>query len=502
VYKRQFKNWYLQNDINQESKKNEYVEFLWQVNDLITSILKEKETELMLLDHFLEIVKEYQLNQLNISSKIPDMTKNINLLTAHKAKGLEFEKVFVIGCSKGKWSSSKSKEIIKFPINLPIDSLPENNDDFLRLLFVAITRAKTDLVFTNTIDIEKKDTQWIISLQKAFEENGIEIQKPKVDVNLETILPAIFEKNFSQALDVSKVFEEQDLLGLLNTILDKYKMSASDLTMYLDIVRSGPISLLEKKILKFPSSSSLQQEVGTLIHGILFEYYLIWNKQQSQAQIEDLIAILDKKIQKYTVKKQDKEKLYYVVSKNLHLYNEQKIKHWVKGSEVEKDFTKMDVVLDYEEVRVPLTGKIDRLDFDHQNKLITIVDYKSGKPFSSWEPETDKKISSWNYRLQLYFYKILVECSGVYPDYQIKSAKLEFLKPEAQTDILYTLDLEYDDFETERVKKLITKVYSKIITKDFPIFNEKSKSYKRVLKFEADILGEPSEFVDKLEEDN
>ena len=74
--------------------------------------------------------KEF-LNQLYLESNI-SKPKGVNLLTIHKAKGLEFKAVFIVSCNEG--------------------ILPMKNSDIeeeRRLMYVAITRAKEFLMISN-----------------------------------------------------------------------------------------------------------------------------------------------------------------------------------------------------------------------------------------------------------------------------------------------------------------------------------------------------------------
>ena len=74
----------------------------------------------------------------------------INLMTAHKSKGLEFPHVFVIGAIDSAWGEkvrSRSRAI-RYPANLQLQPAGATYDERLRLFFVAMTRAKTTLTMT------------------------------------------------------------------------------------------------------------------------------------------------------------------------------------------------------------------------------------------------------------------------------------------------------------------------------------------------------------------
>src|SRR5690606_5439454 len=69
-----------------------------------------------------------------------------------KAKGLEFEHVYLPSCNDQTWgeSSRTNNNMLTLPANLlPIRHAGATNDERLRILFVAATRAKKRLVLTS-----------------------------------------------------------------------------------------------------------------------------------------------------------------------------------------------------------------------------------------------------------------------------------------------------------------------------------------------------------------
>ena len=79
----------------------------------------------------------------------------VPVLTVHKAKGLEFPVVFLVGCVEQKFPLRARRD----PLELPADLLPEampGGDPHLqeerRLFYVAMTRAKEELILTSAAD--------------------------------------------------------------------------------------------------------------------------------------------------------------------------------------------------------------------------------------------------------------------------------------------------------------------------------------------------------------
>jgi len=75
----------------------------------------------------------------------------VNVLTVHKAKGLEFEAVFMVSLVADRFPGRERREKIPFPEELLKESLPPE-DSYLeeerRLFYVAMTRAKKFLYLT------------------------------------------------------------------------------------------------------------------------------------------------------------------------------------------------------------------------------------------------------------------------------------------------------------------------------------------------------------------
>ena len=96
---------------------------------------------------YVDLLKARKI-QLTDNSSYNSTSDAVSLLTAHKAKGLEFEYVFLVDCAEDCWNGRSVVNKIGLPSNLALLPQSENLDDSLRLFFVALTRAKTYLTLT------------------------------------------------------------------------------------------------------------------------------------------------------------------------------------------------------------------------------------------------------------------------------------------------------------------------------------------------------------------
>jgi DNA helicase-2/ATP-dependent DNA helicase PcrA len=104
---------------------------------------------------FIDMHREAGIRMQAITNVEHDDTA-ITLLTAHKSKGLEFDEVYILDASEHVWGEGARSRgrLIQFPSNMPLSPAGENADERLRLLFVAITRARKNLTFVTSQEMD------------------------------------------------------------------------------------------------------------------------------------------------------------------------------------------------------------------------------------------------------------------------------------------------------------------------------------------------------------
>jgi hypothetical protein len=154
--------------------------------------------------------------------------------------------------------------------------------------------------------------------------------------------------------------------------------------------------------------------------------------------------------------------------------------------------TKVEVKFSHEEVVVEgakLTGNIDKMEFLPRNEII-VTDLKTGEAYESFDTkglQDYEKIKLHFYKYQLAFYAILVENSKTFHNYFIKVANLEFIEASPSEKII-VLPFLIDKETKDRVLKLASIVYSKILSLDFPDTSSYPQTLKGILAFEDDLL--------------
>jgi DNA helicase II / ATP-dependent DNA helicase PcrA len=187
----------------------------------------------------------------------------VALLTVHAAKGLEFDSVYIFNNTFEAWSESSIARNQQIPAELNDSNLslaPEHEKR--RLMYVAITRAKRDLVIsaaTSRADGRAKrlspfiaeifgpgDQKQVVTPGSTLEATLIKLQQrsPVLDDNLGYALP----------------FESTD--GWL-------ELSVTDLDSYANC----PYEFFLENVLKIRSPMGPQVQFGSILHRLFHDYY-------------------------------------------------------------------------------------------------------------------------------------------------------------------------------------------------------------------------------------
>ncbi len=111
---------------------------IMHIEDLVKSDPNATFAEVM--ERFLK-AREHEIG--NIKTSLTQREGHVTVITAHKAKGMEFERVFVASLTSGEWESRGRSALIPSMF----DSTREK-EEVARLFYVALTRAKNELVLS------------------------------------------------------------------------------------------------------------------------------------------------------------------------------------------------------------------------------------------------------------------------------------------------------------------------------------------------------------------
>lgn len=463
-----------------------YLQFLSSLNTFKNTItLYGARINSPRLSSLVRCVDVYQHNNLAITDTSPYVngTHAVSLLTAHKAKGSEFETVFVINCQNDIWAKSQGRDMIAFPKNLPIDPSGDTLDDFLRIFFVALTRAKRHLYVTSYIKEDNgKDSLQIPFLEPSLFTNfnhDINTAHQKMEL-LHTV--QTLEKNILPKVGPIAVDERP----ILQPLLDNYIMSVTHLNNFLDIKKGGPYYFFEQNFLRFPQAKSAHTSYGTAMHETMQGIYAYLKNTGKKPSLKGAQEIFKEKLEQQAMGEQDF--INYLEQGNAawKFYIEKAGDRFDSSHWIETDFRTQNVMIE----KAQITGKIDKIIPSEDKKILEVYDFKTGKPQKDWEvKEETKKIQFHNYKRQLIFYKLLIENSRDFHTYKVHNGYLEFLSPSHNENLIvlpYTITPE----DVARLKKLIVKVYNKIQALDFVDINTYEPTLEGMIQFEDDLLND------------
>lgn len=475
-----FKQYYF-NDKKRTHKTAEYLTFLSGLRIFIRALRDFRHGEDIKVKDLIEFVDVHEKNNLSLNDSSPfsNALDAVRLLTSHKAKGLEFDTVFVMSCQNEVWAGRGRGHILPMPSNLPIYPAGDNEDDKLRLFYVALTRAKRNLYLTSYLQTDTGKDSNILSY--LVDNENLKPTHPKPNEYEDLNSPShheVLTASWSNYLTAPFLNEEK---ALLKSLLENYKLSVTHLKNFTNVERGGPQLFIEQNLLRFPQAKTSSSAFGTAIHHALEQYVLKFKLDNKKPSEDFILDCFIKALKKERLARKDFNELSKKGADCISAFL--KDREFSPKDMTEVDFKDQNVIID----GAQLTGKIDRITIDG-NKAI-VHDYKTGRAVNSWD-DKDGKSKIYDYKKQLVFYKILIENSRNYRHLKMTQGVIDFI--EAKNGRLVSLTLNMDDPEIteleERVRKLAVVVYKKIENLEFPDISEYSKDLKGTLAFEEKLL--------------
>lgn len=460
-----FKEFYFSRESIKKSPTT-YVAFLASLKTFIEALREWKEDEVLLVSDVAPFVQMHTDHNISLISESPFMRNDnsVQIMTAHASKGLEFSHVYIVSAHDSLWTKSPRTNIAPLPAPLVPLMQPagDTEDDFIRLLYVAITRAK------HTLSISSHDAQvrYLGTEDVIHEEN-------------ENDVPVEAHEN---ALALHKSPYKEDEWVLLKRLVKNYRMPVTHLNNFVNLSEGGPLYFIEQNLLRFPQPMNPSGVYGTAMHKAI-EEVVMYPKYHAgeKPSYEYLVTIFDKELSRGRLPTNEIIKQGERGKKVLACLYKMTKDMFDSFDLVEVDMRDEGVMIE----EAHLVGKLDLLRV--VDRKYEVVDFKTGKSFTSWdEAKTDSdKIKLHKYRQQLIVYKLLLENSIHYKDMPVGKLSLWFVEEENFTELV----LDIDDTEIERTRKLIKAVYKKIVNLEItPDISKYGESYKGLLEFEEDLI--------------
>jgi DNA helicase-2/ATP-dependent DNA helicase PcrA len=342
----------------------------------------------------------------------------VAVMTAHKAKGLEFAHVFVPHLTDRTWGGRTRRRL--FTIDLTratVGSALDEEDDERRLFYVALTRAKEAvyLSYANT----RADGRELLG-SRLLE------RLPAAHVTTDTHNETAFDP-----ADVLHPATGTDITtAWLVDVLKERGLSATALNNY----RQSPWTYLYRNVLRLPEVPSLPLLYGTAVHSVLNDMLTHWTETNALPTITELVKLITRALGRLPTHKEEYTRLHEAALTSLTVYQEHLAEQLTPHSQGEVKLTATLPTGLNEFPELTLTGALDRLDFAADGTLERVTDYKTGKPKSRNAIEGKTKASDGNYHRQLVFYALLLSLQEE-PRWHCRTGVLSFVEPDRHGQI-------------------------------------------------------------------
>lgn len=450
--------------------KQAYIQSLSAIRLLQALVREFAASEEASLADFVRFIEVNRDNGRGITDESTFVTEKgaIELYTVHKAKGLEFDRVFIIDAIEDNWRPRRSGR--KPPANLPLLPPGEQEDDYIRLLYVAATRAKRDLIVCssryNQAGKEVLATPYVLNAMTSRDA----VQDPETPITDQTIL----EDSIKWPQLVTKDDKAQ-----LQPLLANYQLSATHLLDFLDVSRGGPQYFLQRHLLRLPEAKTASQAYGSAAHRALQFAQELLNKDQP-LDIQKIISCYQKELEQQHIARSEYEK--YLAHGTQILTNLLQSKDFTltKGAKAEQQFNDIPVG------PATVKGIVDNV-IQTEDEII-VTDYKSGQPLASFiTRDQTKAIKAWRHRSQLIFYAMLLKRSPNYTSNQEIIGQVIYIEAENQTKDLVKMYAPSSE-EIARMEQLTQAVWAEITSLDFSDTSKLSPDIHGITKFESDLL--------------
>jgi DNA helicase-2/ATP-dependent DNA helicase PcrA len=417
------------------------------------------------LKEFLATIRKMESNGVELPvMKIATAEDGVHFITAHSAKGLEFDTVYLIGANADNWESSRNSSSFyefKYPETL-VNSNNENKvEEERRLFFVAATRAEKQLTISfssaNDKGKELEASRFIEEMKEVENRDKIidDEQKNISDVQLFT-----FKGKVMEHLELP----ENELIdhSLIDEVLMDYQLSVTSLNKYLQC----PIAFYYENIIRVPSARNAYAGFGLAAHYALEQFFR--EKQRTVSEGFGSAAMLVDFFKKgmhifrsHFTDQEFEDNMHYG-EKVLTGYHADQLKNWFKTEKFAVEHRIKNVAFR----DVPIKGMIDKVEIfsDHVN----VIDYKTGNPDNArkkMNPPKNNEDPGGDYWRQILFYKILVD-NDPSSGWNVRTGEVRLLEPDKEDNYKH-FKISVDPADIQIVGDQLVDVWHKIKNHEF-----------------------------------
>lgn len=398
----------------------------------------------------LQIMRDHRIGRPTTGDQ--RLMAGVQLMTAHKAKGLEFDYVYIIGATAGNWEDRRARNAFRF-FKKEKDDAGERN-----LFYVALTRARKEAVISygkaNADGKEQQPSQFISAIRPELVKS-LPVEKYE----------KAYQKNPAIEFAEAHVVAQDEKAFIKKRFLEK-GLTVSAINNYLEC----PNKFYFLNIVGMAEAPIPKGQAGTAAHAAL--RFAVERKARGEAitkkQFLDRFAYA---LSKEPMREVDYREAIKRGEKVLGVYFDQYQKSW--SASMKCEYAVDGVELD----NITLRGRLDRVDLLGDGRA-RVIDYKYKKPMTRNEILGKTKNSDGNYYRQLTFYKLLID-EGT--KWRMQDGVLDFLEPDPRGRFKSEV-FAPSDKEVAELKKEIARVSKEILSGEFKSCGEKECKYCELKK--------------------
>ncbi|MBK8956427.1 MAG: ATP-dependent helicase [Saprospiraceae bacterium] len=432
------------------SKENR-VELLNVLNTFFEFIkLESQRNPKLTVEQLIYNLDSYQSNNIGIPL-IPfgGSLKGVHLSTLHKAKGQEYQYVFMINCTQQNWSA-KNVTHFKLPDSYINQNIGADEDD-RRLFYVGITRAKCGIYLSYAAAKEKSEHVPCKYISEMFE-SGLMDERTHMTDPIDYSTQLVVDMS-----PIKKDFKELED-DYFNHFLESFYLNPTALSKYLNC----PLSFYYENVLRIPGARTPALGYGKAVHDA-FEQYMKNTMLRKTVHKEALLRYFNKGMEKVHSHFTSAEFDNYKAEGERVLvgFLEQFSEDWNQALDYEIEFS-----IKTEINGIPISGKLDRIDILPNG--LRVVDYKTGKPNpkDKMNEPSDKNPYGGNYWQQMVFYAVLLKNHSKYHHSSVTTA-FYYVQPDKEKNKYMKVEIDTTDhipFLTQLIQETYSKIKNKIFT--------------------------------------
>lgn len=365
------------------------------------------------LDDVLDRIALLVAHGIRISSEPTGPERAVQLMTVHKAKGREFDYVFLTGVVAGRWGARRANDLrlpaAVYELTKLRSEEPDDSDtDERNVFYVALTRARKECTITysqSRLDGKPQTpSQFIIELGESIVSGD---PTPYEASSRESIAASLAPLPAGPSLhDVEMIRQRMQERGLTVSLLNSW-LRCPWQWFY--------------SFVGMPEEPSIYRALGDAASVALkayFDAYALGETPESDVLVKRFVQAIGR----HPLSLED---LRDVQERGSHMLTRWHAKYagtWSRA--IRNEYAIEGVMLG----DIPLRGRLDKLELLDAAGTVAVVDYKTGSPPPKKSLSDIADPEKGNYRRQIAFYKLLLERSE--QAYRMSYGQLDFIREE------------------------------------------------------------------------